>query len=93
MNQALRLEIMEQGSYSIVWFKCLNKAKGWFTIHSDIKMTYTPSMESAMQKAHKLGYKEYGRQLTKRLAVERKRHKEYEQSKRVTQSFHDRVYK
>ncbi|AIF44052.1 hypothetical protein [Virgibacillus sp. SK37] len=46
-------------------------------------MNYTPEMEKAMQQSHKIGYAEYERKLENRLAVERRREREYEKCKQL----------
>ncbi|WP_163971511.1 hypothetical protein [Oceanobacillus halotolerans] len=40
-------------------------------------------MEKAMQQSHGMGYKEYGRKLDKRMAVEKRRNKDYEKCKHL----------
>lgn len=47
-------------------------------------MNYTPEMEKAMQQSHKMGYAEYERKLENRIAVEKRREKEYEACKHLT---------
>ncbi|MDY0405215.1 hypothetical protein P5G51_007175 [Virgibacillus sp. 179-BFC.A HS] len=61
----------------------MSSKKGWFTIFSGIKMNYTPEMEKAMQQSHNMNFAEYGRKLNKRLAVEKRRQKEYQKSKYI----------
>ncbi|WP_197431751.1 hypothetical protein [Lentibacillus sp. JNUCC-1] len=56
-------------------------------------MDYTPKMEKAMQQSHKMGYAEYSRNLDNRLAVEKKRHQEYEKSKMMVTEMKHQVYK
>ncbi|WP_284141724.1 MULTISPECIES: hypothetical protein [unclassified Virgibacillus] len=46
-------------------------------------MNYTSEMERAMQQSHKMGYEEYSRKLDNRLAVEKRRHKDYQQCKQI----------
>lgn len=63
------------------------------TINSGIDLEYTPKMEKAMQQSHGMSFKEYERKLDKRLAVEKRRQKEYEQCKHMAVAFNQKLYK
>ena len=57
--------------------------KEWFIINSDNNMNYTEDMEKAMSKNHRMSIAEYESNLSKRMEVELKREKEYQESKQI----------
>lgn len=63
------------------------------TINSGIDLAYTPKMEKAMQQSHGMSYKEYESRLDKRMTVEKRREKEYEQCKRMAASIDQVIYR
>nr|WP_169513903.1 hypothetical protein [Halalkalibacillus halophilus] len=56
-------------------------------------MNYTSDMEKAMQASHGMGYAEYGQKLDQRLAVEKKRELEYQQSRTIITEFDRMVHR
>ncbi|MFC4558677.1 hypothetical protein ACFO3D_10695 [Virgibacillus kekensis] len=56
-------------------------------------MNYTPEMEKAMQQSNKMPYAEYERKLEKRIAVEKRRQKEYEQCKHMVAEIDSQIHK
>jgi len=80
-----------RGNRPYVSLVIVQKTKGWFTIHSGIRMNYTPEMEKAMQQSHKMGYAEYERKLEYRIDVEKRREKEYEACKHLTTNIDSQI--
>ncbi|WP_035512775.1 hypothetical protein [Halalkalibacillus halophilus] len=58
-----------------------------------IDLNYTSDMEKAMQASHGMGYAEYGQKLDQRLAVEKKRELEYQQSRTIITEFDRMVHR
>lgn len=56
-------------------------------------MNYTPEMEKAMQQSHKMGYAEYERNFDNRIAVEKRRQKEYEKCKFLVAELENNIQK
>ncbi|WP_205520064.1 hypothetical protein [Virgibacillus doumboii] len=56
-------------------------------------MNYTPEMEKAMQQSHKIGFAEYERKLENRIAVEKRRQKDYEQCKHMVAELDSQLHK
>jgi len=56
-------------------------------------MNVTTEMEKAMQSSHKMGYAEYCRKLDKRLDVEKRREREYEQCKHIQAEVNSKIHK
>lgn len=54
-------------------------------------MNYTPEMEKAMQQSHKMGFEEYERNLDNRIAVEKRRQREYEQCKHMLAEIENKI--
>ncbi|MBP1950132.1 hypothetical protein SAMN05216232_1406 [Virgibacillus subterraneus] len=55
-------------------------------------MNYTPEMEKGMQQTHKMCYAEYERKLENRIAVEKRRQKEYEQCKHMVAEIDSHIH-
>ncbi|WP_156288501.1 hypothetical protein [Oceanobacillus salinisoli] len=56
-------------------------------------MKYTTDMEKALEQSHGMNFAEYERKLSNRMKVERKREKDYEQSKKVVAEATSQVHR
>ncbi|GGA76858.1 hypothetical protein [Ornithinibacillus halotolerans] len=56
-------------------------------------MNYTPEMEKAMQKSHRMGYADYCRKLENRMKVERRRQEDYNRSKYVVAEIESNIHR
>lgn len=62
-------------------------------INNGIDLAYTSKMEKAMEQSNGMSFKEYERKFDKRIAVEKRREKEYEQCKHIVASLDHKIYK
>ncbi|VEF47069.1 YuzK [Bacillus freudenreichii] len=60
----------------------MKKRKEWFSINP-LKIQYTNDMEKALHGAHGIGYETYRHDCEKRIEVEKRREKEYVESRIV----------